>query len=253
MGRSGERKKKGKKEKKQRKKKKKEQIFGLLSSLLLATMEAVLALLPSNTTVIGQGAEAIVGQVTIFPGAGPSGSSFTLAREAVVKQRFSKAYRHPRLDTRITQQRVKDESKMMVKALKEGIDCPVLYHTDLARHRIFMEKIEGSTLKQYLLERHPISTQFPEEALRISREVGGLLARLHVCNIVHGDLTTSNLMVRAAPSGSLALIDFGLSYTSTLAEDKAVDLYVLERAFISTHPNSEDYVRIFSFFFFLGC
>ena len=35
------------------------------------------------------------------------------------------------------------------------------------------------------------------------------------------------------------LIDFGLSYHSTLVEDKAVDLYVLERAFASTHPDSE--------------
>jgi TP53 regulating kinase-like protein len=34
------------------------------------------------------------------------------------------------------------------------------------------------------------------------------------------------------------MIDFGLSYTSSLAEDKAVDLYVLERAFLSTHPSS---------------
>ena len=31
------------------------------------------------------------------------------------------------------------------------------------------------------------------------------------------------------------LIDFGLSYNNTLAEDKAVDLYVLERAFTSAH------------------
>lgn len=35
------------------------------------------------------------------------------------------------------------------------------------------------------------------------------------------------------------LIDFGLAYTSSLTEDKAVDLYVLERAFASTHPESE--------------
>ena len=39
------------------------------------------------------------------------------------------------------------------------------------------------------------------------------------------------------------VIDFGLSYISTLAEDKAVDLYVLERAFLSTHPSSEKLVN----------
>lgn len=39
------------------------------------------------------------------------------------------------------------------------------------------------------------------------------------------------------------LIDFGLSYHSTLVEDKAVDLYVLERAFASTHPESEPMIE----------
>ena len=34
-------------------------------------------------------------------------------------------------------------------------------------------------------------------------------------------------------------MDFGLAYQSSLVEDKAVDLYVLERAFSSTHPDSE--------------
>jgi len=62
---------------------------------------------------------------------------------------------------------------------------------------------------------------------------------------VDGDLTTSNMIIRhplaarGASSSKLVLIDFGLAYTSTLVEDKAVDLYVLERAFASTHPDSE--------------
>ena len=37
----------------------------------------------------------------------------------------------------------------------------------------------------------------------------------------------------------LAVIDFGLSFQEGVAEDKGVDLYVLERAFLSTHPNTE--------------
>ena len=36
------------------------------------------------------------------------------------------------------------------------------------------------------------------------------------------------------------LIDFGLGSISTAEEDKAVDLYVLERAFTSTHPRAEE-------------
>lgn len=79
--------------------------------------------------------------------------------------------------------------------------------------------------------------------------IGTELAKLHKADIVHGDLTTSNMMLRlpstftsSTPSNlptELVLIDFGLSFVSTLVEDKAVDLYVLERAFASTHPDSE--------------
>lgn len=58
--------------------------------------------------------------------------------------------------------------------------------------------------------------------------------------MIHGDLTTSNLIL-TAPHDELNVyfIDFGLGYVSHSAEDKSVDLYVLERAFLSTHPNTE--------------
>ena len=72
-------------------------------------------------------------------------------------------------------------------------------------------------------------------------ELGSILARLHECDIVHEDLTTSNIMSRTKNSGltskkELFLIDFGLSHVSYSLEDKAVDLYLLERNFISSHP-----------------
>ena len=56
--------------------------------------------------------------------------------------------------------------------------------------------------------------------------------------MVHGDLTTSNFMVDK--NNDLFVLDFGLSYQSTDDEDFAVDLYVLERAMISTHADSEE-------------
>eukprot|EP00126_Sphaerothecum_destruens_P010734 Sdes_comp20798_c0_seq4m17081 len=76
--------------------------------------------------------------------------------------------------------------------------------------------------------------------------IGVLVAKLHRENIIHGDLTTSNMLLEGN-SENIILIDFGLSYVSSLAEDKAVDLYVLERAFASTHPKSENLVGL-SFF-----
>jgi TP53 regulating kinase-like protein len=73
--------------------------------------------------------------------------------------------------------------------------------------------------------------------------MGAIIATIHENNLVHGDLTTSNIMLRQSDSQKIVMIDFGLSYFSTLVEDKAVDLYVMERAFLSTHPNSENLVR----------
>jgi TP53 regulating kinase-like protein len=46
-------------------------------------------------------------------------------------------------------------------------------------------------------------------------------------------------IVESGTLGEVYLIDFGLSFVSGKIEDKAVDIYVLKRAFISTHPGSE--------------
>ncbi|RMZ00256.1 hypothetical protein D0860_08058 [Hortaea werneckii] len=89
--------------------------------------------------------------------------------------------------------------------------------------------------------------------------IGTVVGRLHAAGVVHGDLTTSNLMLRRDTGsggdegkgeqghgsdgedlrGEVVLIDFGLALQSTADEDRAVDLYVLERAFGSTHPREE--------------
>ena len=90
--------------------------------------------------------------------------------------------------------------------------------------------------------------------------VGELVADMHNVNIVHGDLTTSNVMIRNPPrppsngdrhanawTPILVLIDFGLAGTAgnkgVSHEEKAVDLYVLERAFEATHPGSRALVE----------
>ena len=67
------------------------------------------------------------------------------------------------------------------------------------------------------------------------------MARLHTHNQIHGDLTTSNFIIEKE-TGDLVLIDFGLTTVSTSPEDMGVDLYVLERAIISTHVQAKDLV-----------
>ena len=73
-------------------------------------------------------------------------------------------------------------------------------------------------------------------------KIGRAVARLHDGGLVHGDLTTSNMILRDG-DGVLVLIDFGLAANATLAEDKAVDLYVLERAITSAHSHYAALVR----------
>jgi TP53 regulating kinase-like protein len=67
--------------------------------------------------------------------------------------------------------------------------------------------------------------------------LGQIIAQIHSSGVIHGDLTTSNFMIKLNDTKQLIPIDFGLSSFSTSSEDRAVDLYVLERALISTHPN----------------
>ncbi|CAO3644642.1 unnamed protein product [Cunninghamella blakesleeana] len=99
-----------------------------------------------------------------------------------------------------------------------------------------MENIIGLTVKRQLLDNE--HNQYKDIDLdQLADKIGMALGKMHSIEVIHGDLTTSNLMLR--DNGSLVIIDFGLSYGSTMPEDKAVDLYVLERAFSSTHPGTE--------------
>ncbi|KAI3438592.1 hypothetical protein D9Q98_001016 [Chlorella vulgaris] len=155
------------------------------------------------------------------------------ARPVIVKQRFSKQYRHPVLDAKLTVSRLKQEVRSMMRARKLGVRTPVPFLVDHDASCIYMERIEGHSVKTLLHERSLQESDL--EALLVA--IGRTVAKLHDGGLVHGDLTTSNMMRRQADQ-DLVLIDFGLSYNSIIPEDKAVDLYVLERAFSSAHAEA---------------
>ncbi|KAF2078029.1 hypothetical protein CYY_000667 [Polysphondylium violaceum] len=191
-----------------------------------------------NSVLLSQGAEAKTYKIDLY------------GIKCIVKERFVKAYRHPTLDQKISGKRILQEVRSLNKCKKNGIDVPALLLVDVPSNRIYMEYIDGITVKQYLYncfdqskETSTTTTQTQTEAhqqqIDICAEIGKQIARIHDLNIVHGDLTTSNMLLRNNSKSNIVFIDFGLSYTSTMTEDKAVDMYVLERAFISTHPNSE--------------
>lgn len=92
-----------------------------------------------------------------------------------------------------------------------------------------MTFIHGVSIRDYLL---PI-TSITEETRKVIREIGKVVAMLHRNDIVHGDLTTSNLLL--SPESEVWVIDFGLSSVSLAVDDMAVDLYVLQRSLTATH------------------
>jgi len=166
-------------------------------------------------------------------------------KKTVVKERFSKSYRHPSLDEKLTHRRTSQEVRSMLRCRKAGICTPAVYFVDYTTHCIYMEEIQNSvTARDHVNELLETPGEESEQGLQILAEkVGCTLADMHNVDCIHGDLTTSNMLLKTGFE-NIVLIDFGLSFISALTEDKGVDLYVLERAFLSTHPNTEQLFKV---------
>jgi len=163
-------------------------------------------------------------------------SSTWMGRKVVLKQRVVKGYRHPVLDKALQSVRIKNEVRLMLDARKAGIPIPVIYSVDLSDNRIVMEEIEGMRVKD-ALEQMP-----EEEARKVCEKIGAVAGRLHMSDIVHGDLTTSNMLLEG---DRIVVIDFSLGSRSSELEDKGVDMHLLEEAFHSAHyRRSELYATV---------
>ena len=124
----------------------------------------------------------------------------------------------------------------MARCMRHGIRAPAVYHLDQEKRLVYMERImDGVLLKDYINSLEG-SEEGDERLSSLVELMGSVIAQMHDIDLIHGDLTTSN-MIYNTERHELTLIDFGLSFVSGLAEDKGVDLYVLERAFLSTHPS----------------
>jgi TP53 regulating kinase-like protein len=169
-----------------------------------------------------------------------------LGQRAVIKERFAKKYRLPELDVRLTRERLRAEARSLVKCKTLGIKTPILYHVD--QSCIVMEYLEFPTAKDYIKTiLDDGKTKIPNaEQTKIltdlAMKIGAMIGKLHKNNLIHGDMTTSNMLVDTNKNQDqiqIYVIDFGLGDFSGTPEDKGVDLYVLERALISAHPNTE--------------
>ncbi len=147
--------------------------------------------------------------------------------KVILKKRLSKKYRVPELDRTIQIQRTKHEPHVIHRAKEAGVPTPVIYMVDLAEATIVMEYVEGKQVKNVLNE---LPT---EKRIKLCRYIGELIGKLHGSGIIHGDLTTSNMIL--TPTGKMVFIDFGLSEQTMEVEAKGVDLHLLKRALHSTH------------------
>ena len=141
----------------------------------------------------------------------------------VVKRRVPKGYRIPVLDERLRRSRTRREARLLEKA--SGV-APRVLGVDEEGATLRLEYVDGEVVRELLKRCDGIMRR------KVMLAVGRSVAVLHERNVVHGDLTTSNMIVRG---GGVVLVDFGLGFVSLKVEDKAVDVYALRKALESTH------------------
>ncbi len=160
--------------------------------------------------IIAQGAEAILYRQE-FEG-----------KSAIAKERIKKGYRIREIDEQLRKTRTKSEAKLLNEARRCGVSTPQVF--SIEKYKIIMEFINGKRIKEVLL------TQGKRK--EISEKIGTAIAKMHSGEIVHGDLTTSNMILK---NEKIFFIDFGLGFFSKRIEDYATDLSVLKESIKATH------------------
>lgn len=182
-----------------------------------------------NWTPIKRGAEASVWKMVFAD------------KRCVAKVAEPKLWRAKELDIRLRNERMQNEARTNLKCLRAGIPVSPILFIDRPTTTLIMEELTGPTVKQAIFDLPPDQIEPTESMVKSMQEIGKIIAKMHENDLIHSDLTTSNFMFH---ENGVRIIDFGLSFVSTYAEDKAVDLYVLERAFYSSHPGRENLLNI---------
>jgi len=165
-----------------------------------------------------------------------------MGRSVLVKSRVPKSYRHPALDQSLRAHRTKVEARLLQEARSCGVPTPIVYVIDTVNAEIWMQEIVGPRAKDALMKAGS------DEVREISQEIGRMVAKLHSHGMTHGDLTTSNMILR---DGRVFFIDLSLGSKAASLEEMGVDLHLLREAFQSAHSDlmyaydiiAETYVR----------
>jgi Kae1-associated kinase Bud32 len=158
--------------------------------------------------VIAQGAEAVI----------------YLDGKEIIKERISKGYRIKFIDDRLIKHRTRREGRILER-LKDVISVPKVINVSERYGKIIMEFINGDKLSDHLDNYSKV------KMIKIANEIGKSVAKMHDSNVVHGDLTTSNMIFK----NKVYFIDFGLSFVDEKIEHKAVDLHLIKQAMESKH------------------
>lgn len=200
---------------------------------------------PASTppTLITQGAEGRLYKTTYLLPSIP----------CALKYRPPKPWRHPILDQRLTRHRILSEARILSKCRRDGLRVPDVYAMDESAGWLMLEWVQGTPVRVNINQRlgnRMEGIEDDEELKDLMRRIGAAVGKMHSIGIIHGDLTTSNMMLNppagqsetdslSGLEGEIVIIDLGLASGGVHDEDRAVDLYVLERAFGSTHPRAE--------------
>lgn len=147
----------------------------------------------------------------------------------IVKKRRIKNYRHPKIDYNIRLSRTLHEAKLLLNSKQLGVKCPAVLFIDRINTALIMQFIYGNRLRELI----PFLSN--EEISRISFLIGEYVAKLHKGDIVHGDLTTSNMIIDN--NKDIVFIDYGLGAFTNEIEEKAVDIHLFIRTLESSHYN----------------
>lgn len=145
-------------------------------------------------------------------------------KDLLIKKRVRKNYRLKIIDETLRRERTRREARLLRKARNVGISVPMV--VNVGKDEIIMEYVDGELLRDHLDNYGLKKREF------VCRELGKIILKMHKNNIVHGDLTTSNMILR---NDELFIIDFGLAGHSTRVEDKAVDLHLIKQALVAKH------------------
>ncbi len=145
----------------------------------------------------------------------------------VIKERIKKNYRLPEIDLKLRKSRTKLEARLLSTLVRAGIKVPRVLEEDDKNMILKIEFIDGLKVRDWLDKE-----ENKEKIEEVCRLVGEQTRKMHDADVVHADLTTSNMIKKG---NEIYFIDFGLSSHTSRPEDKAVDIHLFKECLVSKH------------------